>query len=297
MPMPKRDRRAASVPLADTVTPADPELLGLQASAGNAAVAALIERTQAPTRAGGADDPHEREADEVARRVAAAMEIGDASGLLAAAPGTIQRKPERRRSPLDRFGRFGRFGFEAEHDQTDDDGATTATRSLAAEIGIGVQGTSSSDVFDGTTAVTTESAHDVLAGVHAAVETLKTVSPDQLHAAVTASSFAGGKAEASGRAGIERGKASASAEGSASTSLGVGSEAGASVTLNKNVWDALNVLAHARRHVGWTGELEGQLDAALGPISAQVKGHLETFVGVRASAEGSARLRALLFPT
>jgi len=70
-----------------------PEVLALQGSAGNAAVATLIAGAQAKMRVGAAGDPFEREADDVARRVVASVRNSDMSALAAAvAPGDIQRK-------------------------------------------------------------------------------------------------------------------------------------------------------------------------------------------------------------
>jgi len=84
-------KRAATAAPGGTATEA-PAALALQASAGNAAIAAMMAGAQAKLKVGRADDPAEREADRVAGEVMQAMRGGDPGGVAHLAAPTIQRK-------------------------------------------------------------------------------------------------------------------------------------------------------------------------------------------------------------
>ncbi len=80
----ERDRTTARRPRPSTKAApqarsgSEQHLLALQASVGNQAVVAMLGNAQTKLRVGAADDPYEREADQVAQRVVAAIRSGQA---------------------------------------------------------------------------------------------------------------------------------------------------------------------------------------------------------------------------
>lgn len=159
------------------------------------------------------------------------------------------------------------------------------TTERKAQAGVGASKSDSSDVFDGTTHTKTEEKHEAFAGAEAAVKTIKEASNDQVKYAVEALARAGAFGESSRKASVSRGAVSASAEGSAKGGAGASTELKSSVTISKDLLQAIAAVVEASAKVGIEGSLEGKLTAALGPLSASIEGKLEAFAGAMAKCK------------
>lgn len=238
----------------------------LQQRAGNQAVASLVGgEAGSPSDAVGGDRAL---AGALAREAAAERE-----------PPPVRGRGERRKR------RHAGAGTEAT--TTREDGTTT--RSNEATAWAGMQGSSKreADVFDGTTQRTSTVEHEGLLGAEAAAKVIRSSSPDEIKAAVEAMARAGAFADSSRKAAITRGKASASAEGSASGMVGATTEAKASATLEPDLFHALAVAIELGAKAGAETDLAANLQAGFGPLSVGLESKLSAFAGAMASCKAT----------
>lgn len=162
-------------------------------------------------------------------------------------------------------------------EHTDSD--TTTTTETKNQLGKGSSNEETSDTFDGTTQTTTASKDETFAGAETAVKTIKKASKDEIEYAIEAMARAGAFGETSRKAAVQRGALSAKAEGSAKGGAGAETSMKASVKVSPNLYNAIFAVLEAGASVGASGELQGSLEAALGPLAVEVKAQLSAMAG------------------
>ena len=162
-------------------------------------------------------------------------------------------------------------------EHTDSD--TTTTTETKNQLGKGSSTEETNDTFDGTTQTTTTSKDETFAGAETAVKTIKKASADEIEYAIEAMARAGAFGETSRKAAVQRGALSAKAEGSAKGGAGAETSMKASVKVSPNLYNAIFAVLEAGASVGVSGELQGSLEAALGPLAVEVKAQLSAMAG------------------
>lgn len=167
------------------------------------------------------------------------------------------------------------------------DGKTT--RTTKTEDVLGYKGTSerSSDVFDGTTHRTSSAEHEGLLGVEVASKVIASSSDEEIKAAVESMARAGAFGESSRKAAIQRGRARASAQGSASGMVGGQAKGKFDLTVKPDLYQALALAIELEAKAGAEVNLSGEVRAGYGPVEVILGSKFDAFAGAMSTFKAS----------
>lgn len=171
-------------------------------------------------------------------------------------------------------------------------GATPAGPSKAehrARAGAHGEVNQSTSASDGRTETSTSHKAEGLAGAEALCKTIVNASDEELRAAVELLARAGAFGSSEREAAVKRGALGAAARGKAAGGAGASAGGSAEARVEKNgVLSAVAAAADLYAKLAIEGDVSGELEATLGPLTTAVYAKLDAFLGIMVKIKGEA---------